>query len=180
MHVQAFAAKAAKDSLQAYEFDLNELGPNEVDVQVTHCGICHTDVAMVDNEWGIAQYPVVPGHEVVGTVVAAGSAVDTKRLPLGTRVGVGALCGSCMECEYCESGRQHVCPQVAGTVMGAHKGGFSSVVRVNDWRFAHPIPAAIAPEHAGPLMCAGTRSSRRCCATTCGQRIEWPWSVSAA
>ncbi len=154
MNVMSYAAAAPKNSLQPWHFNLPELGPEQVDVRVTHCGICHTDVAMVDNEWGFSQYPVVPGHEIVGVVEAVGSAVD--RLKVGQRVGVGALCGSCMACEYCESGRQHVCPRVAGTVMGAHKGGFASVVRVENWRFAHPLPEAIASEHAGPLLCAGT------------------------
>ncbi len=143
MQIEAYAAQAAKEHLKPWQFELRELGPNEVDVRVTHCGICHTDVALVDNEWGISQYPVVPGHEIVGTVAAIGSAVE--RLKVGQRVGVGALCGSCMQCEWCEGGAQHVCPQVV-----------ASVVRVNDWRFAHPLPEEIASEHAGPLLCAGT------------------------
>ena len=154
MQVQGYAAKQAKASLALTRFDLGELGPNEVDVRVTHCGICHTDVAMVDNEWSISHYPVVPGHEVVGVVEAVGPAVTD--LAPGRRVGVGALCGSCMHCEWCIGGRQHVCPQVRGTVMGEHKGGFASVVRVNHSLFAHPIPDNIASEHAGPLLCAGT------------------------
>ncbi len=156
MQVNAYAALAANDALTPWNYDSRELGPNEVDVQVTHCGICHTDVAMVDNEWGMSQYPVVPGHEVVGTVLAMGSAVDASRLGIGQRVGVGALCGSCMKCEWCEAGKQHVCPNVVGTVMGEHKGGFASVVRVDDWRFAHILPEEIASEDGGPLMCAGT------------------------
>ncbi len=154
MQVQSYAAKAAKQNLQPFQFDLGDLGPQEVDVHVTHCGICHTDVAMVDNDWGMSQYPVIPGHEITGTVAAVGSQVD--RLAVGQRVGVGALCGSCMKCEWCEGGAQHVCPQVEGTVMGSHKGGFASVVRVSNWQFAHPLPEGIASEHAGPLMCAGT------------------------
>ncbi len=154
MQVQAYAAKAAKQALEPFQFDLGELGPEQVDVQVTHCGICHTDAAMVDNDWGFSQYPVVPGHEIAGTVAAIGS--NVKRLAVGQRVAVGALCGSCMQCEWCEGGMQHVCPQVVGTVIGEHKGGFGSVVRVSNWQFAHPLPDAIASEHAGPLMCAGT------------------------
>jgi len=154
MQVHGYAATAAKQNLQPFQYELGELGPNEVDVHVTHCGICHTDAAVVDNDWGFSQYPVVPGHEIVGTVAAVGSNVD--RLTIGQRVGVGALCGSCMKCEWCEGGAQHVCPQVLGTVMGQHKGGFASTVRVNNWQFAHPIPDGIASEHAGPLMCAGT------------------------
>lgn len=154
MQVHAYAAKAVKQALEPFQFDLGELGPEQVDVQVTHCGICHTDAAMVDNDWGFSQYPVVPGHEIAGTVAAIGS--NVKRLAVGQRVVVGALCGSCMQCEWCEGGMQHVCPQVVGTVIGEHKGGFGSAVRVNNWQFAHPLPDAIASEHAGPLMCAGT------------------------
>ena len=95
MQVQAYAAKAAKEALQPFAFDLGELGSEQVDVQVTYCGICHTDVAVVDNEWGWSVYPVVPGHEIVGTVAAVGS--NVSRLKVGQRVGVGALCGSCMQ-----------------------------------------------------------------------------------
>lgn len=155
MQVQGYAAQAAGESLQPFAFDPGPLSPEEVDVQVTHCGICHTDVAVVDNEWGFSQYPAVPGHEIVGTVAAVGS--NVHRLKVGQRVGVGALCGSCMECEWCEAGRQHVCAKIPkGTVMGGHKGGFATHVRVDNWQFAFPIPDAIASEHAGPLMCAGT------------------------
>ena len=154
MLVKGHAAVAAGEPLREYSFDLAEPGPSEVDIKVTHCGICHTDVAMVDNEWGLSQYPVVPGHEIVGVVLKVGSAVT--RLAVGQRVAVGALCGSCMQCEWCEGGKQHVCQQVVGTVMGEHKGGFADVVRVNNWQFAQPLPDEIASEHAGPLMCAGT------------------------
>ncbi len=154
MHVNALAAASAKGTLAPFAFDNGPLGPEEVDVEVTHCGICHTDVAVVDNEWGISQYPAVPGHEIVGTVAAVGANVD--RLALGQRVGVGALCGSCMKCEWCEGGKQHLCAEVVGTVMGAHRGGFASHVRIDNWQFAHPLPERIASEHAGPLMCAGT------------------------
>ncbi len=153
MQTQGYAAKQAKAKLEFYKYDLGELGPEEVDVRVTHAGVCHTDVALVDNDWGISQYPVVPGHENVGEVIAVGS--NVTRVAVGQRVGVGALCGSCMQCEWCEGGAQHVCAQVVGTVMGEHKGGFGGVVRANNWQFAHPIPDAIASEHAGPLMCAG-------------------------
>ncbi len=156
MTVHAYAAHSEHARLEPYAYDPGSLGPEEVDVAVTHCGICHTDAAMVDNEWGFSIYPVVPGHEVVGMVSAVGSNVDRTRLDVGRRVGVGALCGSCMRCEWCLSGRQHVCPQVVGTVMGGHRGGFATHVRVSNWQFAHAIPDAIASEHAGPLLCAGT------------------------
>lgn len=156
MNVTAYAAGAAKAPLEPFQYEADPLGAEEVDVAVTHCGICHTDVGMIDNEWGISRYPVVAGHEVVGTVAAIGSGVDPKRLRVGQRVGIGAISGSCMSCEWCESGKQNVCPGRVDTVMRGHLGGFASHVRASNWRFAHPIPDAIASEHAGPLLCAGT------------------------
>jgi alcohol/geraniol dehydrogenase (NADP+) len=156
MKVTAYAAKAAKAHLELFEYDAGQLGPDEVDVAVTHCGICHSDVGMVDNESGISTYPLVAGHEAVGTVVAVGANVDPKRLQVGQRVGVGAICGSCMNCEWCESGKQNVCLNRVDTLLRGIEGGFATHVRASNWRFAHPIPDAIASEHAAPLLCAGT------------------------
>jgi uncharacterized zinc-type alcohol dehydrogenase-like protein len=153
MQVHAYAAKSPKQNLEPFQFDLGELGPNEVDVRITHCGICHSDVAMVDNNWGMSHYPLLRGHEIVGTVAAVGSNVD--RLTIGQRVGVGPICGACMKCEWCERGAQHVCAKIVGTTLHGHQGGFGTIVRVNNWQFAFPIPEGIASEHAGPLMCAG-------------------------
>jgi uncharacterized zinc-type alcohol dehydrogenase-like protein len=153
MLINALAADTAAGPLTSRELDLGELGPNQVDVRVTHAGICHTDVGMIDNEWGFTQYPLVPGHELVGEVVAAGTAVTG--ITVGQRVGVGALCGSCMTCEWCLSGKQHVCPRSVATIFGGHHGGFASHVRVDDFRFAFPLPDALSSEHAAPLMCAG-------------------------
>ncbi len=155
MNIRAYAAKSAKAHLEPFEYAAEPLGPDEVDVAVTHCGICHTDVGMVDNEWGASTYPLVAGHEAVGTVEAVGASVDPNRIQVGQRVGVGAICGSCMNCEWCESGKQNVCPNRVDTVMRGIQGGFATHVRASNWRFAHPIPDAIASEHAGPLLCAG-------------------------
>ena len=80
-----YAALESKGALNPFEFDLGELGPEEVEIKVSHCGICHSDLSMLDNEWGFSRYPFVPGHEAVGTVVALGS--DAKGLSLGQRVG---------------------------------------------------------------------------------------------
>jgi uncharacterized zinc-type alcohol dehydrogenase-like protein len=152
MTVNAFAALSSRSHLTPFEYDPGPLGPEEADVLVTHCGICHSDVAMVDNTWGATRYPFVPGHEVVGTVTAVGSNVD--RLKTGQRVGVGPLSGSCMKCETCESGRHIDCLKAVMTGFG-HQGGFATRMRVKNWQFAYPLPEAIASEHAGPLMCAG-------------------------
>jgi alcohol/geraniol dehydrogenase (NADP+) len=156
MSVMAYAAQSSRGPLEPFHYDAEPLGADEVDVAVTHCGICHTDIGMIDDEWGVSNYPVVAGHEIVGTVAAIGSNVDPKRLHIGQRVGIGAIAGSCMGCEWCDSGKQNVCPDRDDTVMRGYCGGFASHVRASNWRFAHPIPDAIASEHAGPLLCAGT------------------------
>lgn len=154
MRVHAYAARTDRGPLEPFEYDAGPLGPEEVDVRVTHAGVCHTDVALVDDDWGATAYPFVPGRENVGVVEAVGANVNGG-LTVGERVGVGGVCGSCMGCEFCLAGRQHVCPQVSYTTMGDHRGGFGSHVRARHWRWAFPIPEAIESMHAGPLLGAG-------------------------
>src|SRR5581483_7464063 len=101
--IHAYAAKASKQPLVAYDYEPGPLADGEVEVAVTHCGICHSDLSMADNEWGMTAYPLVPGHEAVGTVAAVGRGVTT--LQVGQRVGVGWLCGSCGHCEWCLRGK---------------------------------------------------------------------------
>lgn len=156
MKVNAYAAHEAGGSLRPYEYEAGPLGPNEVDVRVTHGGICHTDTDLIDNAWGFSRYPLVAGHEAVGVVVAVGDAVDQAALPVGRRVGVGAIAGSCFHCEWCVSGRTNLCPHKDDTVLRGDRGGFASHVRASDWRHVHPIPDAIRSAHAAPLLCAGT------------------------
>lgn len=153
MLIRAHAALSAKGRLEPFEYDPGPIGRDQVDVRVTHCGICHTDSATVDNDLGISRYPLVPGHEAVGIVAAVGAAVD--RIKVGQRVGVGPMCGSCMKCEWCQSDRQHLCPNVGLTIFGGHHGAFATHVRVDNWQFAFPLPDQIESEHAAPLMCAG-------------------------
>lgn len=155
MKVIAYAARAAEGTLERFEYEAEPLGPDAVDVAVTHCGICHTDVGMVDNEWGISNYPVVAGHEIVGVVAGLGANVDSTRLHVGQRVGVGAISGACMTCEWCLAGKHNVCAGRVDTVMRGHLGGFASHVRASNWQFVYPIPGEISSEHAGPLLCAG-------------------------
>jgi uncharacterized zinc-type alcohol dehydrogenase-like protein len=155
MHVKAFAAVSAGSQLTPYEYEADELGPLEVDVAVTHCGICHTDVMMIDNDAGYSRFPLVAGHEAAGVVSAVGSLVDTEQLAVGQRVVVGAIAGSCMSCEFCLTGRQQLCPKRDDTVLRGDRGAFASSLRVSDWRFAYPLPDAIELQDAGPLLCAG-------------------------
>ena len=152
MPVKAYAAKGPKQDLEPFEYEPGPLGPHEVEVRVTHCGICHSDLAMIDNDWGFSAYPLVPGHEVVGTVTAVGSDVDG--LALGHRVGVGWQCNSCGKCEWCRRSLESLCAQNQGTIVH-HHGGWAETVRAH-WKFAIPLPEALDSADAGPLMCAGT------------------------
>src|SRR5579875_2029905 len=97
--VSAFAAFNAGGTLQPWTYELGPLAEDEVDITVSHCGVCHTDAHLVDNDFGISSFPLVPGHEVVGTVTDIGSAV--RHLSPGQRVGVGWQRGTCNECEWC-------------------------------------------------------------------------------
>jgi uncharacterized zinc-type alcohol dehydrogenase-like protein len=152
MPIQAYAAKTPKGRLEPFSFEPGPLGPREVEVKVTHCGICHSDQAMIDNDWHFAAYPLVPGHEVVGTVAAMGA--EVRGLALGQRVGVGWQCGSCGECEFCRVGRETFCAQERDTIVH-HHGGFAERVRA-DANFAIPLPAGLDSAQAAPLLCAGT------------------------
>ncbi len=154
MIVHTHAAKNPRSPLSSWDYELGELPPFAVDIAVTHVGICQTDVALVDDCWSTTEYPFVPGRENVGVVTAVGSAVGSG-LAVGQRVGIGGICGSCMQCEFCLAGRHHLCPKVVYTAMGSYRGGFANHVRASHWQWVFSIPADIASEHAGPLLGAG-------------------------
>lgn len=149
--IRGYAAHSAKGPLQPYEFDPGELGSEEVEIKVSHCGICHSDLSMLDNEWGMTQYPFVPGHEVAGTITALGS--GAKGLKIGQRVGLGWTAYSCLSCHQCVSGDHNLCATNQGTIVGRH-GGFADRVRCQ-WTWARPLPDALSMEKTGPLLCGG-------------------------
>jgi len=149
--IRAFAATQAKGDLKPFEYDPGPLGVDQVEVAVSHCGICHSDLSMLDNDWGMTSYPLVPGHEVVGTVTAIGSGVT--HLKAGDRVGIGWYSGSCQTCRQCVSGDQNLCAKVEGVIVGRH-GGFADRVRAQA-AWAVPLPAGVDPAKAGPLFCGG-------------------------
>jgi uncharacterized zinc-type alcohol dehydrogenase-like protein len=149
--IQGFAAHAAGAQLLPFRYSPGELGPYEVEVRVAHCGVCHSDAHLIDNDWGISRYPLVPGHEIIGTVTAVGPNVHGPTV--GQRVGIGWQADSCGICEWCRSGDEHLCPKAQPTCVGRH-GGFASAVRVNS-RFAIPVPDALDSVAAAPLLCAG-------------------------
>lgn len=149
--VKAYAAKEAKGEFQPFEFELGDLCPDEVDIAVDSCGICHSDVSMLDDEWGMAQYPLVPGHEVVGKVSAVGDHVT--HLAVGDSVGLGWHAGYCMVCDQCMSGDHNLCPSAQPTIAGRH-GGFADTVRAKAASVVKLADGLDARE-AGPLLCGG-------------------------
>lgn len=153
MKVQAYAVMSAKSELVPFEYDAEPLKPSEVEVRVQYCGICHSDLAMIDNDWGMSTYPLVPGHEVVGEVTAVGQQVTD--IKVGQQVGVGWQSGSCQVCRYCHRGKEHLCVNEQEQTIVGRYGGWADTVRCQA-RFAVPIPDGLDPAVAGPLMCAGT------------------------
>lgn len=147
----AWIAKAPKQPLVLEPVDLGPLSAEQVEVAVEHCGLCHSDLSILNDEWGISQFPAVLGHEVVGRVTAVGA--EAKGVQVGQRVGVGWSSGSCMHCRQCMAGSHHLCPRVQLTIVG-HRGGFSSHVRAH-WAWAFPLPDALNFADAGPLLCGG-------------------------
>ena len=151
MIYKAWFTKAAKQPMELKTVDLGPLGGEDVEVAVDHCGLCHSDVSILNNDWGISQYPAILGHEVVGRVTAVGP--NAKGVQLGQRVGVGWFSASDMHCRQCMSGNHHLCPQAQATIIG-HRGGFASHIRVH-WAWAIPLPEKLNFADAGPLLCGG-------------------------
>lgn len=149
--VKAWAAPAAGKPLEPFEYDPGPLGPDDIEAAVEFCGICHSDLSVIDNEWGNSVYPTVPGHEVIGRVTALGS--NAKGLSVGQRVGIGWNAGSCMHCRQCLGGDQHLCATAQATIVG-HHGGFADRVR-SHWAWAVPMPDGLDASAAGPLLCGG-------------------------
>src|SRR5512143_4118618 len=120
MSFHAYAAHEKKGPLVPFVYEPSPLGPHDVEVRVTHCGFCHSDVHLVDGDWGVGTYPMVPGHEIVGTVAAAGP--EVRHLQVGQRVGVGWQRTSCLACELCNAGHENLCPRSEDTCVD-HYGG---------------------------------------------------------
>lgn len=166
MEINAFAAqKASLDSFQHMNMTRYAPGDEDVSFDIKYCGICHTDVHFVENDLGFSQYPMVPGHELIGVVTAAGSKVSNFKV--GDYVGVGCMVDSCLECKYCKKDEEQYCASGnTGTYGGVAKygrcgevgkstiGGYSDKMVVNE-RFAIKIPQNAPLDRAAPLLCAG-------------------------
>jgi uncharacterized zinc-type alcohol dehydrogenase-like protein len=151
MQIKALAVKKTGGLLEEYKFDIEPPKVHECIIKVLSCGICRSDVNMIDNDWGQSKYPLVPGHEVIGEVAEIGPQVT--HLKVGDRVGVGWQRSSCLQCRDCLRGNENLCDENQALIVTG-PGGFADYLMV-DSRFAFPIPKGIDSKIAGPLLCAG-------------------------
>jgi len=149
--IHAYAAPAASKPLEPFEYSPSDLKDDEVEISIDCCGLCHSDLHVIDDDWKISKYPLVPGHEIVGKITRKGK--NVQDLKIGQRVGVGWQCGACLTCEFCVKGDETVCSSKVRTCVDRF-GGFADQIVV-DFRFAFPIPESISSEAAAPLLCAG-------------------------
>ncbi len=149
--IRAYAAKGPKQKLERFDYDPGPLKCEQVEIAVEYCGICHSDLSMLNNDWGQTTYPFVPGHEIAGKIVAVGDHVKGRKV--GDRVGMGWFSESCQECPQCTGGDQNLCTRAEQTIVNRH-GGFADRVRCH-WQWATPLPEAVGSQSAGPLFCGG-------------------------
>jgi len=150
--VNGYVCKEKDAPLEPFSYELPaDLSPTEVEVNVSHCGVCYSDLHMIKDNWFMSEFPFIPGHEIIGEVTAVGSSV--KDLKPGQRVGIGWQCGSCFNCDSCKNHHEQFCKKSEVTI-GGRNGGFADKIRV-DARFSYPIPASLKSEETAPLLCAG-------------------------
>lgn len=169
MKINAWAAESKGAAMTPFSFDVEAPADHHCIIEVKACGICHSDIHMIDNDWALSKYPLVPGHEVVGEVVEVSSSVS--HLKVGDRVGVGWQGAACMECPACRRGDENLCKDSKGLIV-EDRGGFADHLTV-DSRFAFRLPDGIDTSVAGPLLCGGVTvfSALRHAGMTSGKRV---------
>jgi uncharacterized zinc-type alcohol dehydrogenase-like protein len=160
MDVLGYAAQSAYDALAPHRFVRRDPRPDDVVIQILYCGVCHTDLHQARNDWGNSQYPMVPGHEIIGRVVSVGP--EVTRFKPGETVGVGCMVDSCQRCASCKNGLEQYCEEVPTFTYNAVDrrdqmptfGGYSEKIVVPD-KFVLKIPNGLDLKSAAPLLCAG-------------------------
>lgn len=157
---KAYAAQSATDTLKQFIIRRREPGPKDVQIEILYCGVCHSDIHQVRNEWNNTKYPIVPGHEIIGRVVRVGK--DVKKFKEGDMAGVGCLVDSCRTCTNCRDGLEQFCDNGSTATYNSFEkdgatvtyGGYSDKIVVTE-DFALKIPASLPADASAPLLCAG-------------------------
>ena len=160
MKVKAYAAHEPKSLLQPYEFERRAPKPDDVVIEIHFCGICHSDIHTARGEWGAPKYPCVPGHEIVGHVLAIGKKV--KKFKVGDQVGVGCMVDSCGKCANCKANEEQFCTKGAIFTYNSNeydgksytKGGYATHIVVKD-KFVLKLKKGLPLDRVAPLLCAG-------------------------
>lgn len=157
---KAFGTEAAKAPLKDLDIQRREVTPHDVEIKILYCGICHSDLHAIKNEWGGTTYPIVPGHEIVGRITKAGDHVS--KFKIGEPAAVGCIVDSCRECDYCKAGEEQFCENGNTIVFNSHDkkhggityGGFSESIVVDE-NYAVHVPQSLDLAGAAPILCAG-------------------------
>jgi uncharacterized zinc-type alcohol dehydrogenase-like protein len=178
MKTKGYAAKSVDTPLAIYEFERRTPGDRDVQIEIDFCGICHSDIHFTRNEWGMTQFPCVPGHEIIGRVVKTGQ--DARKFKEGQRVGVGCFVNACRSCGSCMAGHENYCVNGATMTYGSMDvdgktptfGGYSNQIVVDE-HFVLNIPVGLDPAASAPLLCAGitTYAPLRQVGLTKGSRV---------
>ena len=187
MQAHGYAAPAADQPLAPFTFERREPGPHDVAIDITHCGVCHSDLHTARAEWGGVMFPCVPGHEIVGRVSAVGAHVT--KFKAGDFVGVGCMVDSCQHCDPCAEGVEQYCDNgFTGTYNGPEQGtgantygGYSDKIVVSE-KFVLRVPESLDPAAAARCSALASPPTRRCATGRSGparRSRSWAWAVSA-
>lgn len=160
MKTIGYAAHASEKPLEPYHFERRALRDEDVSIEILYCGVCHSDLHTAENDWGWTQYPVVPGHEIVGRVLEVGSGVTKYKV--GDHVAVGCMVDSCLSCDQCHHGEEQFCREgMVGTYSGQDRisgeltqGGYSKHIVVRE-EFVLRVPKGLDLAKCAPILCAG-------------------------
>ncbi len=157
--IKAYGTESAEADLKQFDINRREVTVNDVQIDILFCGVCHSDLHFARNDWGMTQYPVVPGHEIVGRVTHVGSGVSKHKV--GDLVAVGCLVDSCKTCDNCKADLEQYCPEWVGTYGGYDKhldttthGGYSETIVVDE-EFVLSVPENLDQAGIAPVLCAG-------------------------
>jgi alcohol dehydrogenase (NADP+) len=160
MKTSAYAAQKAKDTVIPYEIERRPVGASDVRIEIEYCGVCHTDLHFVNNDWGMSEFPLVPGHEIIGRVSEVGK--EVSKFSIGDRAAIGVMVESCGNCSFCLDGLEQYCAQGFTATYnspcedpgGFTYGGYSQRIVAHE-NFVLQVPNSLDLSATAPLLCAG-------------------------